>query len=689
MLSASYLENGTARRTYNPRCFLVFLAILWVGCPGAEAAPKEPSPALQPVVENLGVAGEILVLSDDWMVLLTPGSEQRNVIVYSFVTETLETLDLHGAAPTSAVIEGDTLILRFREGPQERDLNGDGDSDDGILYVRNLRADAARGLWLTGYLKAHSEGWLTLDVSEQEQGEDLDADGDLEDLVSFAHEIASSETTNLCIDPYGCGDDDHIADYTLGHWLAFLAAENVVGRDFNGDGDRDDEVVHLRDIRTGESRNLGLAGRIVALLRDWVIVTVNEKEHGVDLNKDGDQDDFVLHTHDFAQGSTTNLGLAVRFNVGAYTTDDGEWLVFAALEDDQGVDLNGDGDTLDSVLHTHRLAARETTNLRLAGAVLALQGDRAALRVAEFAEGEDLNDDGDRDDFVVHLHTLGTDDTFNLGVEGEGFVLSDRWAAFWIREARMSPTPKDLNADGDTVDLVVHALNLSGRDFMNLGLAVSSEQKRLLDYVPGLQLRGEQLAFAVEEWAQGVDLNGDADLDDVVLHLGQLRTREMVNLGLATAVSSTFRSLFASFYLAQGWLALEVSEESQGKDLNGDGDDEDAVPHVVRIDPPVRPSLFLRGDCNQDGEVAGTVGDAVSLLNFNFLGRGQPDCLAACDADSDGEVGGTVQDAVYLLNFSFQGGPPPAAPFPTCGEGTESDVALGCAPPGVLCASGR
>ena len=98
---------------------------------------------------------------------------------------------------------------------------------------------------------------------------------------------------------------------------------------------------------------------------------------------------------------------------------------------------------------------------------------------------------------------------------------------------------------------------------------------------------------------------------------------------------------------------------------------------------------FLRGDCNQDGEVAGTVGDAVFLLNVNFLGRGEPACLAACDADSDGEVAGTVQDAVYLLNFSFQGGPPPGAPFPACGEGTETDVALGCAQPGTVCASAR
>jgi hypothetical protein len=95
---------------------------------------------------------------------------------------------------------------------------------------------------------------------------------------------------------------------------------------------------------------------------------------------------------------------------------------------------------------------------------------------------------------------------------------------------------------------------------------------------------------------------------------------------------------------------------------------------------------FVRGDCNVDGDVAGSVSDAVFLLNFNFLGGTRPSCFAACDADADGQVSGVVTDAVYLLTFNFLGGPPPPAPFPGCGPGTEADTALGCETPPESCA---
>jgi hypothetical protein len=88
---------------------------------------------------------------------------------------------------------------------------------------------------------------------------------------------------------------------------------------------------------------------------------------------------------------------------------------------------------------------------------------------------------------------------------------------------------------------------------------------------------------------------------------------------------------------------------------------------------------FIRGDCNGDGKVTGQVGDAIFLLNFNFLGGTAPSCQAACDSNGDGQFSGQVGDAVYLLNFNFLGGRPPPAPFPDCGSGTsEGDKALGC-----------
>lgn len=90
-------------------------------------------------------------------------------------------------------------------------------------------------------------------------------------------------------------------------------------------------------------------------------------------------------------------------------------------------------------------------------------------------------------------------------------------------------------------------------------------------------------------------------------------------------------------------------------------------------------AVFLRGDCNGDGSVAGAVSDAMFLLQYNFALGAEPPCMAACDANGDGEVAGQVSDAVYLLLYSFSGGSAPPAPFPDCGPGgLPSDGVLGC-----------
>jgi hypothetical protein len=91
------------------------------------------------------------------------------------------------------------------------------------------------------------------------------------------------------------------------------------------------------------------------------------------------------------------------------------------------------------------------------------------------------------------------------------------------------------------------------------------------------------------------------------------------------------------------------------------------------------PTRFLRGDCNDNGEV--DISDGRCILDWRFSGAPAPGCLAATDTGGDGRT--DIADAIYLFNALFLGGPPPTAPFPECGTGTEADVELGCAmPPG-------
>jgi hypothetical protein len=91
---------------------------------------------------------------------------------------------------------------------------------------------------------------------------------------------------------------------------------------------------------------------------------------------------------------------------------------------------------------------------------------------------------------------------------------------------------------------------------------------------------------------------------------------------------------------------------------------------------------FLRGECNGDGKV--DISDAVCALDWLFLGRDDPDCLAALD--SNGDAATDLSDAVWLLGFLFLGGPPPVAPFPECGvPSLPSDTGLGCGAQSTSC----
>ncbi len=110
----------------------------------------------------------------------------------------------------------------------------------------------------------------------------------------------------------------------------------------------------------------------------------------------------MLHVHDFETGVTSNLGLASE-GVGL----DGDRLAFGVGEFRQGVDLNGDGDKFDSVLHVHDFGTGLTSNLQLdASGGIWLDGDRLAYRVSEASQGADLNGDSDTRDFVLHTGTF-------------------------------------------------------------------------------------------------------------------------------------------------------------------------------------------------------------------------------------------------------------------------------------------
>lgn len=154
-------------------------------------------------------------------------------------------------------------------------------------------------------------------------------------------------------------------------------------------------------------------------------------------------------------------------------------------------------------------------NLRLAGHACSLmfpQEPGRAFLVDEQGQGaSDLNADGDAADGVLHLWPQSQGSLYNAGLAGGPVCPSfaGRTAALAVSESQQGGV--DHNGDGDLLDDVLVLVHDAGGAVVNLGLAVQPYTVRLSD---------RAVAFAVSENAQGgVDLNGDGDAADLVVHL--------------------------------------------------------------------------------------------------------------------------------------------------------------------------
>jgi len=342
-------------------------------------------------------------------------------------------------------------------------------------------------------------GWL-------DQGADLNGDSDLYDRVLHLVNAENGRQTNTGLDVYGTLD-------VAGGRVACGVVES--GFDLNGDGDTNDVVAHVVEFG-GTVRNLGWAAYQWALDEEFVAVPVEEiYQGGSDLNGDGDAWDSVLFVCEFATGKSAGTGLSILASPGSLLTQDGRVIFLADETASGGQDLNQDGDALDRVLHVHQQGA--TANLGLAAvAGLQVEGSRVLLSVAESAQG---------------------------GV--------------------------DRNGDGDVLDSVLAVADLGGGPPVNLGLATPTSG-------PYVQFVGDWVACDVLEQDQGSkDLNGDGDAGDLVEFLYLSGTGQLINLNLATWSQRALES--------GGLFAFGVREDSQGaRDLNGDGDSLDQVLHMVR-----------------------------------------------------------------------------------------------------------
>lgn len=358
--------------------------------------------------------------------------------------------------------------------------------------------------------------------------------------------------------------------YGEGDLRLVAVAEADQGRDFDGDGDRTDVVLHLLDLASGALVNTGLAFP-PRFQRDEVpppqfgcndalgVFQVSEEETGFDLDHDGNPVEVNTWTFNRRTGALRSLPfahgpLALGGDVAAFHGSDtgGATLVVFDGRDDSlttrpvdpqlllgahagivaftrweegAFDLNADGDSSDvSVLHLYDADSRRVVNTSfdIGPAAVRFSGDFVGFQVSEADHGGlDLNGDGDGDDrvFVAVDGRNGTTRIPGVGGEFADFPFLGSTALGFL--LAVPETDGDRNGDGDQSDHVVAFYDPAADRLLDTGLAGfgSFQAERWIGVLVG-------------EGAQGqADLDGDGRLDSIVPHVFDTLTGQRLNLG--------------------------------------------------------------------------------------------------------------------------------------------------------------
>jgi len=392
-----------------------------------------------------------------------------------------------------------------------------------------------------------------------------------------------------------------------------------------------------------------------AVVARRIAAPVSEPEMGADLNGDGDTLDDVLHLVDTDTNTNVNHGLAV---IGPVLASDRHF-AFLVSEGAQGLDLNGDGDVNDAVWHVLDPGLPSgagnplNTGIATGGTGLPGVGVRGGflLLQSEAAQGADLNQDGDAIDTIGALFDGAAFGVTGLtGAIAPATPLPARNArvAFTLGEAFGSV---DLNQDGDMTDLV-----LGFADFTlsppTLGRPGAPGARAIANHPYALTDDG--LAYFIDEASDGMtDLNTDGDAADAILAVFEITG----GTGEATPIAPGLLPVVAlagepAFGIAAGrhHVLVGVSESDNGQnDFNGDGDTADAV--IGWIDTRVGRTGTLNVDTSLPlGTFPNTIDGARGIFGVSEADRGPFDVR---DLNDDGDETDVVAFVVDTTTNTF------------------------------------
>lgn len=409
----------------------------------------------------------------------------------------------------AVAISGDTMIVQVSEADHgDKDLNGNGRTDDNVLHLYNLTTRQLTNLGVAGSQPKIVGNRVYFNQREASLRKDLNGDRDTGDLVLSAMDLNTRQVESL-------GMEAEAGFEVAGDWIATLTRENgQANMDLNGDKDTADEVIQVYQISQKKWTSTKLEGSFgYALTPKLVAVGVDEAKQGnQDLNGDRDTTDVVAHVWDLTRAAATNLAQDCSGDIVADDTVVG----MLTNEEAQGKqDLNGDKDVTDDIIQVWTQGSEKPVNVGRDGSGgIAAGSGKIIFAASEEAQGErDINGDRDAVDYVVMIYTPQANRILNTQTAVDGdLVVSEGYLAWKVLEADQGN--RDLNRDMDMEDSVLYAMDLSTN-----GFATSS-------YASGdsLAASGLAIAFTVPEADQGGrDLNMDRDAEDDILHIARYK----------------------------------------------------------------------------------------------------------------------------------------------------------------------
>ncbi len=236
--------------------------------------------------------------------------------------------------------------------------------------------------------------------------------------------------------------------------------------DLNGDGDMDDTVIQYANVRDKKVVSTKSIGRHPSIFADVIIFSTKESELGIDFTNDGDEDDDIVRMYDMKTGEVINTKAA-----GDYPVLNQKYAVFVTEEKQVDTDLNADGDKVDKIMRVYNREDRGVTNVPVEGsravmskgnyAVFASEGRIKILDAREKKvfdteqEGSSPSISGDVVLFTRNGYVYGWD--IEKKSVGKMSVIADEVSVFEDRAAFSSPEKNlgDLNGDGDQDDVII------------------------------------------------------------------------------------------------------------------------------------------------------------------------------------------------------------------------------------------